>query len=620
MDVATPATRGHATGIPGEAAAGSGPAAVRPLEGTVVRALGDSVALRVAVRRLRALGCGVEPGEEPPPDDAPAGRLCVTRVPFSAATGALPECRIGWSGPVAVPMSGESDVQAACGIMEVHGRATGGPRPLPVDYLSVCAGVLAVQAVTAGVLALLRDGPPLVARTSAAQAALLALTQHIAVATAEPDSDPPAAGCPSSGPAATRTPPFDSADGVRFEIDTFDAEDWRRFWAELGAAPVAAAAGWPPFQRRFGTAICPLPAELAAVTAALDYRTIRRAAGRSGVSVVPVRGAGASSPPAGESPWRLSGRAADHPAPPLPPLGPCRVSPAGHRAGPAVNQVSSAGHRAGPGVNRAPLAGLRVLEATSRVQGPLAGHLLGQLGAEVVRLEPPGGDPMRGVPPMAGPCSARFQALNRGKRAVEADLKSAQGRRAALRLAAAADVFLHNWPPGRAARLRLDHDDLAVVRPALVYAHAGGWADLLPPPQPLGTDYLVQAYCGVAALAVAPGERPAPSLLTLTDVLGGLICAEGVVAALLARARTGVGVRVETALADAARLIVDTAYPTCPAAGGVSGRAPVVTDLAVPAADPAYHAALDITGAAVYSGPPWTFVPAPDSLPMEAAR
>lgn len=599
MDVVAPFTRGHAAAVPGEAA-GSGRAAVRPLAGTVVRAHGDSVAVRVAVRRLRALGCTVERGEEPPPDDAPAGRLGVVRVPFPAATGALPECRIGWSGPVSVPMTGERDVQAACGIMEVHGRATGGPRPLPLDYLSVCAGVLAVQAIAAGVLALLRSGPPLVARTSAAQAALLAFTQHIAVATAEPGSDPcMPVGRPPGGPTTgERVPPFDSADGVRFEIDTFDAEDWRRFWAELGAAPAAAAAGWPPFQRRFGTAVCPLPAELGAVTAALDYRTIRRAAGRSRVSVVPVRHAGAFPPSAGRSPWRLRARTADRPAPPLPPLGPSRVFPAGRWA---------------------PLAGLRVVEATSRVQGPLAGHLLGLLGAEVVRLEPPGGDPMRGVPPMAGPYSARFQALNRGKRAVEADLKSAPGHRAARRLTATADVFLHNWPPGRAARLRLDHDDLAAARPALVYAHAGGWADLMPAPQPLATDYLVQAHCGVAALAAGPGERPAPSLLTLTDVLGGLICAEGVVAALVARARTGVGVRIETALVDAARLIVDTQYPTRSAAGG-AGRTPVVTDLAAMAADPAYRAALDTTGVAVYSGPPWTFVPAPASEPMEVAK
>ncbi|WP_433213081.1 CoA transferase [Microtetraspora malaysiensis] len=262
----------------------------------------------------------------------------------------------------------------------------------------------------------------------------------------------------------------------------------------------------------------------------------------------------------------------------------------------------------GPG--DAPLAGLRVVEATSRVQGPLAGHLLGLLGADVVRLEPPGGDPMRGVPPVAGRYSARFQALNRGKRAVEADLKSPLGRATALRLAAGADVFLHNWPPGRAARLRLDHGDLAAVRPALVHAHAGGWAGLLPHPQPLGTDYLVQAYCGVAALVAGPGEPPAPSLLTITDVLGGLICAEGVVAALLARARAGVGVRVETALVDAARLITDSA-----AAGQSRApvRAGVVTDLAAMAADPAYSAAVEVVDGMAYSRAPWTFAPVEDA-------
>ncbi|MEV4381674.1 CoA transferase [Streptosporangium sp. NPDC049644] len=570
----------------------SGVAADRPLAGTAVRALGDSPALRVAVRRLRALGCAVETGSESPPDGAPAGWLGVTRLPFTVTGDALPECRIGWSGPVAVPMAGEHDVQAACGIMQVHGRATGGPRPLRVDYVSVCAGVLAVQAVSAGVLALLRGGPALAAATSAAQAALLALTQYVAAATAEP-------GPGSPGPAGYGAPLFRSADGVRFEIETLDAEDWRRFWTELGAGPAAVATGWPPFQQRFATATCPLPTALGTAAAALDYRTVRVVAERSGVSVLPVRAADAPGllPPVPASPWRLRGQVVTGPASALPSLGP---------------------H------DRAPLAGLRVVEATSRVQGPLSGHLLGLLGAEVVRLEPPGGDPMRGVPPMAGECSARFQALNRGKRVVEADLKSAPGRRAALRLVAAADVFLHNWPPGRAARLGLDHEALAAVRPCLVHAHAGGWADLLPEPQPLATDYLVQAYCGVAALVGGPGEPPAPTLLTLTDVLGGLINAEGVVAALLARSRTGAGVRAETALVDAARLIRDATAPhgrgdaTCTGAG--VGAVTVVTDLAEMAADPAFSTALDTGGEAVYSRAPWTFVPATAPLRLENTR
>ncbi|WP_026403128.1 CoA transferase [Actinomadura rifamycini] len=531
----------------------------RPLAGTTVRASGDTLPLRVAAARLRALGCTVEHARAAPPD-APAGRLAAVRAPFG---GALPECRIGWSGPVPVPMRGEHDVQAACGIMQVHGRAAGGPRVLPVDFASACAGVLAAQAFTAAALAALHGRTDVAATTSVAQAAALALTQYVAVATAEPGAGRPA------DPAgdAERTPPFRSSDGVVFELETFDAERWLWFWSALGAGRAAIVRGWPPFQQRFATATCALPPDLAKAAGEHEYRAVRDAADAAGVSAVPVRPATVPPPPAPASPWRL--RAVTPPAaPPAPPP-------------------------AGPG----PLAGLRVVESTNRVQGPLAGHLLALLGADVVRLEPPGGDPLRGVPPLSGDLSARFLALNRGKSAVEADLTTAAGRGTALRLAASADAFLQNWPPGRAARFRLGAADLAAVRPSLVYAHAGGWADALPAPQPMGTDYLVQAHSGVAALVSGP------TLLTVTDVLGALIAAEGAVAALLARARTGAGVRAATALIDAARLL-RTAVHT-PVDG--APRAPVVTDLAAMAADPAYASLFETDGTATYSRAPWTF-------------
>lgn len=603
-----------------------------PLAGVVVRARGDSTALRVAAARLRGLGCTVEPDHSPAPAGAPAGWLGVIRVPFGAATAeaaapsgatagaagaavvpfrsvgrVLPECAIGWAGPVGVPMAGELDVQAACGIMHVHGRAAGGPRALRLDYASVCAGVLAAQAITAGLLALLRGGPALSATTSVAQAALLALTQYVAVATAADPPTPSPYAATALGPTTSsearsgdRTPPFRSADGVRFEIETFDAERWRDFWTALGAEPRAVAAGWPPFQQRFATAVCALPPALGAAAGAVDYGRAVATALAAGVSVLPVRAAAAPLVPPPASPWRLRGLTDVTREPSaLPPLGPYA---------------------------RGPLSGLLVVESTNRVQGPLAGHVLGLLGADVVRLEPPGGDPLRGVPPMAGRTSARFLALNRGKRALEADLKSGAGRRAALRLVACAHAFLHNWPPGRAAAFGLDHDDLALVRPSLVYAEAGGWAETLPPPQPMGTDYLVQAYSGVAALLAAPGEPPAPSLMTLTDVLGALISAEGVTAALVARARTGTGVRASTALVDAARLLRSTAASsstastasTASGASGVEGTpgARVVTDLADMAADPAYAGALDVTPHAVHSRAPWIF--APVAHPKEA--
>ncbi|MEV0618454.1 CoA transferase [Nonomuraea sp. NPDC050404] len=573
----------------------------RPLSGAGVLALGDSQALLVAAARLRALGCAVTRGTGSPPAGAPAGWLGVTRVPYGAGTGgALPECGIGWSGPVDVLMGGERDVQAACGIMHVHGRATGGPRALRLDYASMCAGVLAAQAVTAGVLALLRGGPALAASTSVAQAALLSVGQYVATATATGrDWDGRAAiGMPNG---MRQDPPFRSADGVWFEIETFDAENWRRFWTALGAGLAAIGAGWPPFQQRFATAACVLPASLGATASALAYENLTVAARATGVSILPVRQEITRlAIPA--SPWRLRDLRTGDLTPARPPFdlnaAPTRP-PLDPGTAPTLPPL-------GPGA-RGPLSGLRVVEATNRIQGPLAGHLLRLLGADVVRIEPPGGDPMRGVPPMAGGCSARFQALNRDKRAVEADLKSPEGRREARRLIAGAEVFLQNWPPGRAARLGLEPADLAAVHPSLVHAHAGGWADVLPEPQPMGTDYLVQAYSGVGALLTAPGEPPAPSLMTLTDVLGALISAEGVVAALLARALTGAGVRSETALIDAAALMCDTT--SIEEGPWRIGQAGAVHDLAVMAADPAFSAVFDTDGDATYCGAPWSFVP-----------
>lgn len=134
-----------------------------------------------------------------------------------------------------------------------------------------------------------------------------------------------------------------------------------------------------------------------------------------------------------------------------------------------------AAYTAGSAPSGLPLAGLTVLEAGRRIQAPLAAHLLGLLGADVVRIEPPGGDPLRGMPPACSGISARWLALNRGKQAVEIDIKAEDDRRRLREMAAGADVFLHNWAPGKAAELGLDHDQLAAASPALVYAYTSGW-------------------------------------------------------------------------------------------------------------------------------------------------
>lgn len=384
----------------------------------------------------------------------------------------------------------------------------------------------------------------------------------------------------------------EGADDVRFEIETFTAESWLGFWTALGAPRRAIAAGRPPFQQRFATATCALPPELPAAAAKLHYAAVRAAARAAGVSIVEVSDDAARPLPRPASPWR---------------------------ARPLSWPPGSAGDLAAvPAGSRAPLGGIRVAEATNRIQGPLAGHLLGLLGAEVVRLEPPGGDPMRGVPPLTGGCSVRFLALNRGKGVIEADLKTPAGRETARGLLAASDVFLQNWPPGRARLFAMDADDLAAVRPGLVYTHAGGWAEAHPAPQPMGTDYLVQAYTGVAALLAGRGRPPAPTLMTITDVLGALIGAEGTIAGLLARARTGTGVRVETGLVDAACLLRD-AHADRPAAD-VPPTAPVVADLAEMAAAPAYAALFETRGGVAFTRSPPTRREAPWHPPSAGHR
>ena len=482
----------------------------------------------IAARHLAALGYR--------PTFVEPGLLCVASRYGSVVS------TVDCAGPVAVPMVDERTVQAACsGIMHVHGRRYGRPTPLPVPYASSVAGVLAAQGVLAAMLAQARGTAIGSVGTSVAEGALVAVAQYLAMASATDDDWAPAPYLPGG-------PPFTAADGVRFEIETLDAARWYQFWALLGADAPAIGQGWPAFQDRFATAVCPVPAALHAAVTRNRYPAIVAVGTSSGVSVVPVR---IDRAPSGLLPWRFSDLSEVASAEPSQ-----RPREASTVDGSDLVADGYGGRDLGP------LAGLVVVDAGRRVQGPLAGRLLRDLGAEVVHIEPPEGDPLRGVPPMVGQTSARFLALNRGKRVLRADLRSPAGRRRVRELVAEADVFLHNWAPGRAAALGLDAEDLAAVRPGLVYAWASGWGDAFGGDDPpIGTDYVVQAHSGVAAAITRPGLLATPSLLTLTDVLGGLVCAEGILAALLYREATGPGQRhgqrVDTSLLSGARVLLD---------------------------------------------------------------
>ncbi|MET0132264.1 MAG: CoA transferase [Kibdelosporangium sp.] len=419
---------------------------------------------------------------------------------------------VGWAGDLTGgQVVDEVTAQAVCGLMHVHGRSQGKPTGLGVDYCRTATRVLTGAGMLAARISAMRGKFVTAVRTSVAQSALLTVSQYLA-----------AAAGPEAAPTGPGGPPFRSADGVLFEVDMLDAGIWLDFWLPAGAPPDAIRAGWLPFQFRYATAAAPLPQALHDAASGLGFAELAGMAQRAGASICAL--------------VSLAERREDP------------VGPAWELRSLGVGDYQ--GSAAGP----LPLSGFVVLEAGRRVQAPLAAHLLGLLGAEVVRIEPPGGDPLRGMPPMAGDTSARWLALNRDKAAVEIDIKDPAGRQDLKALVAYADVFLHNWAPGKAEHLGLGAADLAKVNPALVYAHTSGWANRLTDP-PLGTDFMVQARTGLGAAVRPADEPPAPSLMTLLDVLGGLLGAHAILGGLLHRERTGESCRVESSLLAAADLL-----------------------------------------------------------------
>ena len=205
-----------------------------------------------------------------------------------------------------------------------------------------------------------------------------------------------------------------------------------------------------------------------------------------------------------------------------------------------------------------PLEGIRVLDFTAMIAGPYCTRTLADLGAEVVKVEPPEGDYMRGREPLRQGAdgtshSAYFGALNSGKQSVALDMKSAEGRQLALDLAAKADVIVENFRPGVMKRLGLDYETVAAFNPRIVYCSISGYGQSgsaagLPAYAPI-----MHAACGyeMANLAYQEGlERPLKSGIFIADVLSGSLAFGGISAALVRRERAGQGEHVDVALMD----------------------------------------------------------------------
>jgi crotonobetainyl-CoA:carnitine CoA-transferase CaiB-like acyl-CoA transferase len=201
----------------------------------------------------------------------------------------------------------------------------------------------------------------------------------------------------------------------------------------------------------------------------------------------------------------------------------------------------------------APLEGIRVLDLSRVLAGPLATMTLGDLGADVIKIErPDGGDDTRQWgPPFSGGDAAYFLSLNRNKRSVALDLKTPEGVDAVRRLAAGSDVLIENFRPGLMAELGLGLEHLRAEHPRLVTCSLTAFGEDAPDTAARpGYDIIVQALCGLMSITGEPDGPPTKSGVALLDVVTGLYAAVGILAALQERERTGRGRHVSISLFD----------------------------------------------------------------------
>jgi crotonobetainyl-CoA:carnitine CoA-transferase CaiB-like acyl-CoA transferase len=207
-----------------------------------------------------------------------------------------------------------------------------------------------------------------------------------------------------------------------------------------------------------------------------------------------------------------------------------------------------------PGVAaRGPLEGVRILDFTQYMQGPWATQVLGDMGADVIKVEPPRGDWERGYTfddVWPGGESALFLAMNRSKRSIVLDLKTDGGRTVALRLAGTADVLVENGRPGVMERLGLSHDDVRTVNPSIVYASATGYGPDGPYAKRPGQDLLIQSLSGLVSVTGPADAPPVATGTAIADEMGAKTLTTAIVLALFHRERTGEGQRVEIDLLD----------------------------------------------------------------------
>lgn len=203
------------------------------------------------------------------------------------------------------------------------------------------------------------------------------------------------------------------------------------------------------------------------------------------------------------------------------------------------------------GRERGALHGLRVIDVTQVMAGPFCAMMLADLGADVIKIEPPTGDSTRRMPGAVGTDSPSFNAVNRGKRSIVVNLKTTEGAEVLRRLARTADILVENYRPGVMAALDLDYARLAALNPRLIYASISGYGQSGPMKHKGGFDLVAQGVSGIMSVTGEPGGVPVKSSVPLTDLGAALFALVGVLAALEHRHQTGEGQHIDTSLLDA---------------------------------------------------------------------
>ena len=200
---------------------------------------------------------------------------------------------------------------------------------------------------------------------------------------------------------------------------------------------------------------------------------------------------------------------------------------------------------------RPPLAGIRVLDLTRVLAGPFCSMSLGDMGAEVIKIEEPGkGDDTRGWPPFAGGEATYFLSVNRNKKSLTLNMKATEGQEILRKLVTRSDVVLENFRPGTMERLGFGYDSLRRLNPRLIYCSISGFGESGPEASRPGYDLIVQGESGIMDLTGFSDGPPVKVGNSIADLVAGMAAAQGITLALLARQRSGKGQKVEIGMLD----------------------------------------------------------------------